>query len=245
MSERRVALITGGARGIGRAIGSDLARSGWNVALCYRTSEGEAASTCKEIEGAGAEALAVRADVSDPEAVRSLVDTVHERFGRIDAVVNAAGPYHRAKLLEETPEGWRSMFANNLDPVFFTAKYAVPKMIERRSGRIVSFSMAGANRVAANTAVTAHFIAKMGVIALSRALAKELAPHGITVNCISPGFIDSKSAPAEELEKMRKRIPAGSVGRVDDAVAAARAFLSEDAGYITGANLVVSGGGGL
>lgn len=118
-------------------------------------------------------------------------------------------------------------------------------MIERRWGRIVSFSMASADRVSANTAVTAHFIAKMGVNALSRALAKELAPHGVTVNCISPGFIDSKSASDEELAKMKKRIPAGSVGTLGDIVAAVRYFLSDEAAYVTGANLTVSGGWGL
>lgn len=245
MPDKRVALITGGARGIGRALAIDLAQAGWHIALCYRTSESDADSAGTEIERHGATAMVARCDVSDPDAVRSLVDDVNTRLGRIDAVVNAAGPYHRAKLLEESPDGWRSMFANNLDPVFFTARYAVPGMIERRWGRIISFSMANADRVTANTAVTAHFIAKMGVNALTRALAKELAPHGVTANCISPGFIDSKSASAEELKKMTKRIPAGSVGAVEDVVAAARYFLSDEAAYVTGANLVVSGGWGV
>ena len=241
----RVALITGGARGIGRAIGLDLARAGWSIALCYRDSEAEARATCEAIEATGASALASKTDVSNPDAVERLVAAVEARFSRIDAVVNAAGPYHRAKLLDETTDGWRSMFANNLDPVFFTAKYAAPGMRERRFGRILSFSMAGADRIAANTTVTAHFIAKSGVLSLSRALAKELAPHGVTVNCISPGFVDSKSAPAEELESMRKNIPAGYVGSVEDVVAAARYLLSDDARYVTGANVHVSGGWGL
>jgi len=245
MTDKRVALITGGARGIGRAIGVDLAKSGWNVALCYRTSEQDATEAAKEIEDAGGKALATRCDVSDPEAVEKFVEQVNETFGRIDAVINAAGPYHRAKLLEETVEGWRSMFANNLDPVFFTARFASPYMIKQGWGRIVNFSMASADRVSANTAVTAHFIAKMGVNALTRALAKELAPHGVTVNCISPGFIDSKSASEEELTKMKKRIPAGYVGKLDEVVAVARFFLSQDAGYVSGANIAVSGAWGL
>jgi len=245
MAERRVAIITGGARGLGRGIGLDLAGAGWDIALCYRTSEEDAANCAKEIEALGGKALTVRCDVSDADDVASFVDRVDTDLGRVDAVVNAAGPYHRAKLLEETAEGWRSMFANNLDPVFFTAKCAAPKMIERKWGRILSFSMANADRVSANTAVTAHFIAKMGVNALTRALAKELAPHGVTANCISPGFIDSKSAPPEELEKMAKRIPARGVGTVSDVVAAARYFLSDEASYVTGANIVVSGGWGL
>lgn len=245
MKEERVALVTGGARGIGRAIGLDLAGSGWRVAVCYRKSNQDAESAVAEMTAKGAQALAVRTDVSDPEAVRDLVERVEKEWGRIDAVVNAAGPYHRAKLLDETVEGWRSMFMNNLDPVFFTAKYAAPGMIQRKWGRILSFGMASADRIAANTAVTAHFIAKSGVLSLSRALAKELAPHGITVNCISPGFIDSKSAEPEELETMKKRIPAGYVGSVEDALSAARFLLSDGARYVTGANIHLSGGWGL
>jgi 3-oxoacyl-[acyl-carrier protein] reductase len=160
-------------------------------------------------------------------------------------VINCAGPYHRAKLLEESAEGWRSMFTNNLDPVFFTARYAAPRMIAQGSGRIVSFAMASADRVQANTTVTAHFIAKLGVLTLSRALARELAPHGVTVNCVSPGFIDSKSAPDEELQSMSKKIPAGKVGAVEDCVGAVRYLLSDEAAYVTGTNVVVSGGWGL
>ena len=245
MSERRVALITGGAKGIGRAIGLDLARRGWDVAICWRTSATPGAATADELRDAGARVVAIAADVSVFEQSERLVREVEAQLGRIDALVNAAGPYHRAKLLDETVDGWRSMFQSNLDPVFFTAKLAAPGMIARRFGRIVSFSMAGADHVGANTAVTAHYIAKMGVLALTRALARELAPHGITANCISPGFVDSGSAPPEELAGMAKKIPAGVVGKVEDAVAAARYLLSDDARYVTGANLVVSGGWGL
>lgn len=245
MANERVALITGGARGIGRGIGLDLADAGWDIALCYRTSEADANATRDSLAAKGARVHAVRADVSSPEQARALVDEVSAKLGRIDALINCAGPYHRAKLLEETPEGWRSMFANNLDSVFYTARYAAPGMIERRFGRIVAFSMAGAQNVAANTAVTAHFIAKMGVVALMRALAKELAPHGVTANVVSPGFVDSQSAPDEELAAMAKRIPAGHVGKVDDCVAAVRYLLSDDASYVTGTNVMVSGGWGL
>ncbi len=245
MSERRVALITGGARGIGRAIALDLAKDGWDVAICYRESADDAEKTVAEIRERGAKGLASRTDVSDPAAVEALTKSVEAELGRIDAIINAAGPYHRKKILEETPDGWRSMFANNLDPVFFTARHGTAGMRERGWGRIISFSMANADRVRANTTVTAHFIAKMGVLSLSRALARELAPSGVTVNCISPGFINSKSAPEEELAKMKKRIPAGHVGSLEDCVAAARYFLSDEAAYVTGANLVVSGGWGL
>lgn len=241
----RVALITGGARGIGRAIGLDLARAGWAIAFCYRTSHDAAEATRAALERAGAHALAVRADVSDPAAAAALVRQVEEAFGRVDALVNCAGPYHRVDLLQETPEGWREMFDTNLHPVFYLSRLVAPGMVARRWGRILAFSMATADQLTAQPGITAHYIAKAGVLVLVRSLARVLAPHGVTVNAISPGFIDSGSAPAAELEAMRSRIPAGYVGTVDDVVGVARYLLSEEARYVTGANIHVSGGWGL
>jgi len=241
----RVALITGGARGIGRGIGLDLARAGWAVAFCYRTSAEAAAETHAAIEAAGTRALAVQADVSDPWAAEGLVRRVETAWGRIDALVNCAGPYHRVDILKETPAGWREMFDNNLHPVFYLARAVAPGMAVRKWGRIVAFAMATADQLTAQPNVTAHYIAKAGILVLVRTLARVLAPHGVTVNAISPGFIDSGSAPKSELDAMAPRIPAGYVGSIDDAVAAARFLLSEEARYVTGTNIHVSGGWGI
>ena len=243
--KKRVAVITGGARGIGRAIALHLAASGWSVAICYRTSEREAEETVEAIKQAGTRGLAVQADVSDPEAALRLVREVEKTWGRIDALINCAGPYHRVPLLEETLEGWHAMFSNNLHPVFYLSRLVAPGMIERKWGRIITFSMATADQLVAQPQVTAHYIAKAGVLILTRTLARVLAPHGITVNAISPGFIASGSAPAEELAAMEKRIPAGHVGTVDDAVAVVNFLLSDEAGYVNGANIHVSGAWGV
>jgi len=241
----KIALITGGARGIGRAIALDLAKRGWSIALCYRTSGDDAAATAAEIEGTGARGLAVQADVSDPEQVSELLARVTAELGVPDALVHAAGPYHRVDVLKETPEGWRDMLANNLDSLFYCARVVAPSMIANKWGRILAFGMANADRAAAQPGVAAHYIAKVGVLALVRSLARSLAPHGITVNAISPGFIASGSAPDEELAKMVKNIPAGYVGTLDDATACARYLLSDEARYVNGANIVLSGGWGL
>jgi 3-oxoacyl-[acyl-carrier protein] reductase len=239
----RVALITGGAKGIGRGIALDLAAQQWSVAICYRTSEAAARATVAEITSRGGRALSIRCDVSDPHAAKALVSQVEKEWGRIDALINGAGPYHRVNLFEETVEGWNEMFDGNLHPIFYLAKAVATGMKARKSGRIISFSMANADQMISQPDITAHYIAKAGVLILTRTLAK--LPHGITVNAISPGFIDSGSAPPEELAGMTKRIPAGYIGTVDDTVAAVRYLLSDDARYVNGANIQVSGGWGI
>jgi 3-oxoacyl-[acyl-carrier protein] reductase len=241
----KVALITGGAKGIGRAIALELAGQKWSVGICYRTSETDAEKTKAAIIDKGGQALAVRCDVSDPTAAKHLVTQVEQHWGRIDALVNCAGPYHRVNLLEETVAGWNEMFDANLHPIFYLAQAVAPGMKACKSGRIINFSMANADQMVAQPDVTAHYIAKAGVLILTRTLAKLLAPHGITVNAISPGFIDSGSAPPEELAGVTKRIPAGYVGKVEDIVAAVRFLLSDDARYVNGANLQIGGGWGI
>lgn len=240
-----VALITGGAKGIGRGIALDLASRQWNIAFCYRTSETEAKTTAQEITQRGGQALALQCDVSDPTAAKNLVTEVEGKWGRIDVLINGAGPYHRVNLFNETIEGWNEMFAGNLHPIFYLAQAVAPGMKSRNAGRIISFGMANADQMEAQPDVTAHYIAKAGVLILTRTLAKLLAPYGITVNAISPGFIDSGSAPPHELAVMTKRIPAGYIGTVDDTVAAVRYLLSEDARYVNGANIQISGAWGI
>jgi 3-oxoacyl-[acyl-carrier protein] reductase len=241
----RVALITGGAKGIGRGIALDLAAQHWKIAFCYRTSEADAQKTALTITERGGQALAIRCDVSNPVAATDLVDQVEQKWGGIDVLINGAGPYHRINLFEETVEGWNEMFDGNLHPIFYLAKAVAPGMKTRKSGRIINFSMANADQMISQPDVTAHYIAKAGVLILTRTLAKLLAPHGITVNAVSPGFIDSGSAPPEELAGMTKRIPAGYIGTVDDTVAAVRYLLSEDARYVNGANIQISGAWGI
>lgn len=243
--QKRVALVTGGARGIGRAIALDLAARGHDVAVAYRTSAADAESFVKLASERGARSLAFRADVSDPAAAAALVRDVELQFGRIDILIHAAGPYHRVDLLQESVDGWNEMFDHNLHSLFYLSKAVAGGMQSRRFGRILAFSMANADRVSAQPGVTAHFIAKVGVQILIKSLAKTLAPFQITANTISPGFVNSGSADADELSKMLKTIPAGSIGTLGDAVAAARFLISDEAGYVNGANIQLSGAWGI
>jgi 3-oxoacyl-[acyl-carrier protein] reductase len=241
----RVAVITGGAKGIGRAIGMALAQDGWSIALCYRKSEKEANETLEAIKKKGVRGMAVKCDVSDSKAAENFVKQVEKEWGRIDALINGAGPYHRVNLLEETIEGWHSMFDNNLHPVFYLSRVVAEGMKARKWGRIINFSMSNADQMVSQPQITAHYISKVGILILTRSLAKLLGQYGITVNAISPGFINSGSAPESELQAMVKNIPAGYIGTPQDVVSAARFLLSDDARYINGANIQISGGWGI
>jgi 3-oxoacyl-[acyl-carrier protein] reductase len=241
----KVALITGGAKGIGRAVALDLAAAGWDIAFCYRSSSQAATETSALLKKLGAQVLVEQSDVSHPEQAEGLVKKVEGEFGRIDALINGAGPYHRINILDETPVGWREMLANNLDSVFYVSHAVAAGMKTRKSGRIINFSMANADQMVAQPELTAHYIAKVGVLILTRTLAKALAPHGITVNAIAPGFVNSGSAPESELAGMVKKIPAGYIGDVKDAVELVRFLLSDEARYVNGTNIHLSGAWGI
>ncbi len=243
--ENRVALITGGVRGIGGAIARMLAGKGWLIAASYRTSRSEAERLEIDIREAGGSAIVVQADVSNPTAAEDLVTQVEAGFGRIDALINAAGPYRRVHLLEETIEGWHSMFDNNLHPVFYLSRRVAKGMIKRKWGRIVNFGLANADQHIGQPYITAHYIAKVSVLILTRSLAKALAPYGITVNSISPGFIETGSLSLDEISNMVKNIPAGHMGKPCDAASVVNFLLSEEASYVNGANIHLSGAWGV
>jgi 3-oxoacyl-[acyl-carrier protein] reductase len=241
----RVALVTGGVRGIGQAVSLALARDGWSIAACYRKSETEAETLQSQLQSFGNRSWIKRADVSDPSVAQDLVRRVEKEYGRIDALINCIGAYHRVPLMQESIEGWHAMFDNNLHPVFYLSRAVAPGMIQRGWGRIINFGMVNADQQVGQPFITAHYIAKIGIIVLTRSLAKVLAPHGITVNSISPGFIETGSIPPEDLSQSVKNIPAGYLGSPDDAAAGVLYLLSDEARYVNGANIQISGGWGV
>jgi 3-oxoacyl-[acyl-carrier protein] reductase len=245
MIENRAALITGGTRGIGRAVATLLADRGWAVAAAFRSRQADAESLESGLKLRGAPVMTVQADVSDPGAAERLVRRVEGEWGRLDALVHCAGPYRRLPIMEESVEGWRSMFDSNLHSLFYLSRLVAPGMKERCWGRIVTFGVANADQHVGQPYITAYYAAKVAVLVLTRSLAKALAPHGITVNAVSPGIIETGSIPMEEFSGLVKNIPAGYVGLPEDAAAVAGFLLSEEARYVNGANIHVSGAWGI
>lgn len=239
----RTAVVTGGSRGIGRAVCLELARGGANVALCYAGNEAAAQETATAIEALGAKALAVRCDVSDAAQAESLVRQAVEAFGAVDILVNNAG-ITRDGLLMRMPEAdFDTVISANLKGAFLCMKAVARLMIRRKYGRIVNLSSVVGLR--GNAGQVNYAASKAGVIGMTKSLAKELASKGVTVNAVAPGFIETDmTAAMQEAARMavQASIPMGRPGAAED-VAHAVAFLaSEEAAYITGQVLAVDGG---
>lgn len=233
---RPAALVTGSAKGIGKAIVLALAADGFDVVVHYRRSRAEAEAVAAAAAALGAHAVALEADVTVEAEARGLVDAAHGLHGRLDVLVNNVGDYHHGPLADLSAEVWHHMLASNLHSTFYTCQRAVPYLrLAPRGGRIVNIGYAGAELLKARPGIAAYGIAKTGVILYSKALALSEAAAGVTVNVVSPGVIEnSVSAPKQEL-------PMARVGRLDEVVAAVRYFLSPAADYVTGTTLEVAG----
>ena len=239
----KTAVVTGGSRGLGRAICLELARGGANVMLCYAGNEAAANETAAACESLGAKAAAVRCDVSKEDEVKALMDAALKTFGRIDILVNNAGITRDGLLMMMKPEDFDAVIAANLRGAFLCMKAVARQMVKQRYGRIVNLSSVVGLR--GNAGQVNYAASKAGVIGMTKSLAKELAGRNITVNAAAPGFIDTDMTAA--LTETAKNaalgaIPMGRMGTPEN-VAKAVAFLAnEDAGYITGQVLAVDGG---
>jgi 3-oxoacyl-[acyl-carrier protein] reductase len=239
----QAALVTGGSRGIGRAIALRLARDGAAVAVGYGSQERAAADTVAAIESAGGRAAAVGFDVGRADAVAAGVDGVLARFGRLDVLVNNAGVAIDGLVLRYKESDWQRVLDTNLTGVFLCTKAALRPMVRARSGRIVNVTSVVAEM--GNAGQAAYAASKAGVIGFTRSVAREVASRGITVNAVAPGFVDTEMTAAltdPQRAAYTTLIPVGRLGGVDE-VAACVAFLaSPDAGYVTGHVLDVNGG---
>src|SRR6266436_3286288 len=180
----RVALITGGSRGIGRGIAVRLAQEGVRIAIAYRSNKVAAQQTLRQLQASGADCVAVETDITQAARGEQLVQTVADRYGRLDIVVNNVGDFRWGTLAESSLDDWQSIFSSNLSSVVFVSRAALPHMRKGRWGRIINLGAVGAERAFGQAKISAYAAAKAAVVALSRSLALEEAKNGITVNVV-------------------------------------------------------------
>ena len=240
MMDKRIALVTGASRGIGRAVAVALAGSDCHVLINYRTRQQEAEETLTLIQRDGKTGELCPFDVADIAACEQAVAKALEANQRIDILVNNAGVRHDGLLVFMKPEAWEQVVNTNLNGFYNVTRPVVRQMALNRWGRIVSIaSTAGQTGVEGQVNYAA---AKAGVIGASKALAKEVARRGVTVNVLAPGFIETEMLDGLQRDQLLPQIPAGRFGKPEEVAAAAAFLCSDDAAYITGAVLNINGG---
>jgi len=238
----QVAMVTGGARGIGRAIAEGLAQRGAHVVVADINAD-EARETASVLASLGVKAMGMRLDVSNSEEVKKIFEEMRKEFNRIDILVNNAGITRDGLLLRMKEEDWDSVIDINLKSVFLCSKEAIKDMSQQRYGRIVSISSVAA--FMGNPGQANYGASKAGIVGLTKTLAREYASRGITVNAVAPGFIQTAMTdvlPERVKEEVKKQVPLGRFGTVKDVAHAVIFLASPDSGYITGHVIHVNGG---
>ena len=241
--EQKTVLITGAARGIGAAAARTFAAAGYAVAIHYHTSESEALALADALTSAGHTVMTVQADLSDPEQVRQMVDNVLDNFCQLDILICNAGRSWTGLLCDMSDREWRTLMGADLDGVFYCCRAVYRHMVSRKTGRILTVSsMWGRSGASCEAAYSA---AKAGVIGLTQALAKELGPSGITVNCVAPGVIDTQMNAhlgPQALHELAEETPLGRLGTPEDVAGALLFLASPEAAFLTGQVIGVDGG---
>lgn len=246
---QKTVLVTGASRGIGREIAVRFAKAGYNVAVNYCSHEAEAMQTVAMLNAMGGlfrvdNAAAFRADVSDPAQVEEMFTRIHGTFGGgVDLLVNNAGVAQQKLLQDVSPEEWDRLFGVNVKGMYLCARQALPDMIRRQSGNIINVSSMW-GQVGASCEV-AYSAAKAAVIGLTKALAQELGPSHIRVNCVCPGVIDTEmnaALGADTMDALREETPLGRIGAPEDVAAAVSFLAGEESSFVTGQILGVNGG---
>ena len=237
--DKKVALVTGASRGIGKACAIELAKAGYNVAVSYAGNEEAANKTVSELTDLGVKAKAYKFDVADKEACAKAVEEVLADFGKLDVLVNNAGITRDGLFMRMSAENWEAVINTNLSSAFYMTSPAIKTMIKQRSGCIIN--MSSIVGVMGNAGQANYSAAKAGLIGFTKSLAKELGSRNIRVNAVAPGFIQTDMTKDLDTEKIAEHIPLKRLGQPEDIAKAVR-FLAEDAPYITGQVIGVDGG---
>ena len=240
----KTVLITGASRGIGRASALAFARAGYAVAAGYHTGASEAAQLLSQLRELGADAETFQADVADRIQVEAAVSRMTARFGHIDVLVNNAGIAAPQKLLGDfSPQEWERLLAVNVTGLFYTCRAVLPQMIARKSGRIINLSSIWG--ICGGSCEVPYSTAKAAAIGFTKALAKEVGPSGITVNCVAPGVIDTQmnaALPPQALEALAEETPLGRLGTPEEVAACILFLAGEQGAFLTGQVLSPNGG---
>lgn len=240
---KKVAFITGGTRGIGKQIAITLAKSGYDIALNYRTENDDLNVTKEEIRNIGVDCLAVQGDVSNFEDSEKMTKEIIEHFEKIDVLVNNAGITKDSLLMRMKKEDFESVINVNLTGTFNVTKNVVPYMMKQRSGRIINISSVVG--ISGNAGQANYSASKAGIIGFTKSLAKELGSRNILVNAVAPGFIETQMTEVlkdEVKEEIAKQIPLKRMGSSEDVANVVKFLASEDSSYITGQTIQVDGG---
>jgi 3-oxoacyl-[acyl-carrier protein] reductase len=239
----RVAVVTGGTRGIGRAVAERLAADGYDLVINYRDDAETAEAARADLEATGRRIELVAADVSTADGAGEVIEAAVQRLGRIDVLVNNAGITRDTLIMRMDQDAWDAVLTTNLTSAFLCAKAAVRPMLRQRSGRIIN--MTSVVGLVGNAGQANYAAAKAGLVGLTKSLAKEVGSRGITVNAVAPGFIETRLTqvlPAEMKDLLLKQTPLGRFGSPADVAGAVSFLASRDAGFITGHVLTVDGG---
>jgi 3-oxoacyl-[acyl-carrier protein] reductase len=243
MTEQKVALVTGGSRGIGREISKKLAANGYYVFVNYNRGSDAAAETVKECESVGGKAEIIGFDVAQSEAVNTALDAIKTKVGRLDILVNNAGISKDGLLLRFKDEDWMQTIATNLSGAFYCARAAAKLIMKSPAGRIINVSSITAEM--GNPGQAAYVSSKAGLIGLTKSMAKELASRGVTVNCITPGFIETEMTGKlneDQKKNYLQGIPLGRFGAAAEVADLVNFLAGEGSAYITGQVIGINGG---
>lgn len=242
MADERIAIVTGSAKGIGRGIAKRLAAEGYTVVVNFLHDSAAAQETLAVTQTHAPRSRAVQADVATPDGAKHLIDETLAGFGRIDVLVNNAGPFLVKSVFDTEIDEWRRTIDGNLSSAFYCSKYALPALRAQKSGHIINLGSLNAETTRGAPTTAAYNAAKTGVVVLTKSVARSEARYGIRCNLVSPGFIETYATSDADRRELPSLVPLGRLGAAEDIANAIAFLVSDQASYITGAILNVHGG---